>query len=180
MTVAGMAHALEPLGEALRARRAFAQAVEAAQDPAATEGHEADTLALPWPPPHGISRGNVEVHAPGPGAIEDEPAVHLEEREMRADEDRVIRGVLDVDLGHAPARIDHDGPVPEEDLARPHHVLRAGAGAGRPGPMAPSTWRMRIPSPKRHSIFTVPTRPATPSSTSSAVRTLCPTRITSS
>src|SRR5207244_814909 len=117
MSVASMAHALEPLGEALRARRAFAQAVEAAQDPAATEGHEADTLALPWPPPHGISRGNVEVHAPGPGAIEDEPAVHLEEREVRADEDRVIRGVLDIDLGHAPARIDHDGPVSEEDLA---------------------------------------------------------------
>src|SRR5712691_3537255 len=175
MPVAGAAHALEPLGEALRARRAFGQAVEAVQDPAATEGDEADTLALPRPPPHGISRGNVEVHAPSPGAIEDEPAVHLEEREMRADEDRVIRGVLDVDLGHAPTRVDGDGPVPEEDLAGAHQVVRA--GAGRPGPMAPSTWRMRIPSPKRHSIFTVPTRPA---STSSAVRALCPTRITSS
>src|SRR5438132_11823055 len=112
MSVAGMAHALEPLGKALRARRAFAQAVEAAQDPSATEGHEADTLALPWPPPHGISRGDVEVHAPGPGALEDKPAGHLEEGEVRADEDRVIRGVLDVDFGHAPAPIAHDGRVP--------------------------------------------------------------------
>src|SRR5882672_6843395 len=137
MPISGPAHTLEPLGEALRARRAFAQAVEAVQDAAAAEGNETDTLALARPPADGISRGNVEVHAPGSRAIEDEPAVHLEEREMRADEDRVIRGVLDVDLGHAPTRVDDDGPVPEEDLTGAHRVLRA--GAARPGPMAPST-----------------------------------------
>ena len=93
--------------------------------PPPAEGDEPDALRLARPPADGVAGRDVEVHAPGVGAVEHEPPVHLEEREVGADEDRVVGEVLDVDLGGAPPRVDGDRPLAEEDLA--------GLSSGSPG-----------------------------------------------
>src|SRR5438034_3764472 len=92
------AHTLESLGEPLGARRAVGEPVEAAHDASPTEAHEAHALPLAGTPSQRVPGGDVEVHAPRLRAIEHEPAIHLEERVVRAHEDRVIGRVLDVDL----------------------------------------------------------------------------------
>src|SRR5207249_11259488 len=125
--------------------------VEPADDAPAAEGHEPDDSRLAGPPAPGVARGDIEMHAPGPGAIEHQAPVHLEEREVRAHEDDVVRGVLHLDLDCPPAPVEVDRPLAEQRLARPHR-----AAARDPRPIAPSTCRTRMPSPKRHSILTVP------------------------
>ena len=82
MPVAGAPHALEALGHALAARRAFGQAIEADEDAPPAEGDEPDALRLARPPADGVAGRDVEVHAPGLGAVEHQPPVHLEEREV--------------------------------------------------------------------------------------------------
>src|SRR5512132_4318678 len=62
--VARALHALEALGHALAARRAFGQAIEADEDAAPAEGDEPDALRLPRPPADGVAGRDVEVHAP--------------------------------------------------------------------------------------------------------------------
>src|SRR5437868_396493 len=151
MTVPGTAHALEPLGEALRGGRTLGEPVEPDDDATAAEGDEPDALDLSLPPLLGVSGRQVEVHAPRLRAVEHEAAIHLEERKVRADEDRVVGRVLDVDLDGPPAAIEHDGAVSEQDLAGLHRVPASDAGR-----IGCSTWSTRMPSPKRHSIFTVP------------------------
>src|SRR5262245_50262621 len=152
MPVAGAPHPLEALGEALGAGRALAQPVEAEQRVPPPERHDAHAFRLARTPADGITGGDVQTHAPGPGAIEYEPPVHLEEREVRADEDRVVRGVLHLDLAGAPPGVDDDRPVAEQDLAGFH---RAPPPAARPPePIGCSTWSTRMPSPNRHSILT--------------------------
>src|SRR5207249_6691375 len=98
---------------------------------------------------------DVEVHAPRPRTVEHEAAVHLEEREVRAHEDRVVRRVLHFDLDGASVAVDQDGAFPEQDLAGLHPApsREPAFAAARIGY---STWRPRIPSPKTHSIFTGP------------------------
>src|SRR5262245_46232052 len=179
MGVAGAARALEALGQSLGAGHALAQPVEADHDGAPTERDEADPPRLTGTPALGIAGRHIEVHAPGPGAIEGQPSVHLEERKVRADEDRVVRRVQHVDLGRAPPGVERDRPRPEQNLAGLHRAP-PGAGAARPGRMGASTWSTRIPSPNRHSILTVPISSATPSITSSALTALWPALITSS
>src|SRR5438876_10685982 len=98
MTVARAALALQCLREALRRRRAIGQEIEPAHGATPTERHEPYAFSLTRRPAVGVSGRDVEAHAPRPGAIEEHAAVHLEEREVRADEDHVIGGVLDVQL----------------------------------------------------------------------------------
>src|SRR5215471_4393133 len=126
MAVARAADSFESLAHALGACRALGQAVEADHDSPPAEGDEADANAvgLARPPADGVTGGDVEVHAPRDGAIEHEAAVHLEEGEVRADEDGVVGAVLHVDLRGAPARVEGDRPLPEEDLAGGHQALR--------------------------------------------------------
>src|SRR5438067_6580869 len=102
MTVPGAAHALEPFGEALRGGRTPGEAVEPDDDATAAEDDEPDALHLSLPPLLGVSGREVEVHAPRLRAVEHEATIHLEEREVRADEDRVVRCVLHLDLDGAP------------------------------------------------------------------------------
>src|SRR5262245_40326416 len=114
---AGSCQALwEPLG----ARRSLREAVEADQDPATAEGPQPDVSGLSRAPALLIARGNVEVHAPRARPVEAESPVHLEEGIVGADEDRVVRGVLDVDLDRRPARVEDDGALCEQDLPRLH------------------------------------------------------------
>src|SRR5262245_24432503 len=91
-------HTLEALPKPLRRRRAVAEPVEADENGAPAERHQAHPHRLAQTPPHSVARGNVEPHPPRARAVEREPAVHLEEREVQADEDDVIRNVRDVDL----------------------------------------------------------------------------------
>src|SRR5262245_21157093 len=163
IAVPGAPRALEALGEPLGARRALGQEIEAADDAPSTEGDQPDPLALARCPALGVAGGDVEMHAPRLRPVEHHAPVHLEEREVRADEDDVIGGVLDLELDGRPARVEDDRARAEQDLARRHRAAPGGA-------IAPSTWRTRMPSPKRHSIFTEPTSSGTPSSTSSVVR----------
>src|SRR5262245_59719013 len=169
--------ALQSLTEPRRRRRAVRKPVEPDEHPAPAVGDQAHAPGLPGAPAHGISRGNVEVHAPCSPAVEDEAPVHLEERVVRTDENRVIRGVDDVDLLGGAARVEDDRGAREQDLAGPHRESPSGTV---PAPIGRSTWSTRMPSPKRHSIFTVPISSATPSRTSSAPSALCPARTTSS
>src|SRR5215471_2910727 len=124
MAVARAADSFESLAHALGACRALGQAVEADHDSPPAEGDEADAVGLARPPADGVAGGDVEVHAPRDGAIEHEAAVHLEEGKVRADEDGVVGAVLHVDLRGAPARVEGDRPLPEEDLAGGHQALR--------------------------------------------------------
>src|SRR5262245_54341208 len=179
VAVAGAARALHTLGEPLGAHRALREAIESDQHASPAEGHQANPLRLARSPADGIARRNVEVHAPRLAAIEDEAPVHLEEREVRADEDRVIRGIEHVHLGGAAPGVEGDRPLAEQDLSGRHRAP-PGAWAAARAPIGRSTWSTRIPSPKRHSIFTVPISSATPSRTSSAATALCPIRMTSS
>src|SRR5215831_2044136 len=96
IAVARAADSFESLAHALGACRALGQAVEADHDS---------------PPADGVAGRNVEVHAPRDGAIEHEAAVHLEEGEVRADEDGVFVAVCHVDLRGAPARVEGDRPL---------------------------------------------------------------------
>src|SRR6266508_2035403 len=73
-------HPLERLGEPLGTRRAVGEAVETAHDDPAAEADQRNALPLSGTPPHRVPRRNVEAHAPGPRAVEDEPAIDLEER----------------------------------------------------------------------------------------------------
>src|SRR5687767_7908001 len=164
MTVPGAAHALEPFGEALGAGRTLGEPVEPDDDATAAEGDEPDALDLSLPPLLGVAGGEVEVHAPRLRTVEHEATIHLEERKVRADEDRVVRGVLHLDLDGAPVAVEHDGALSEQDLARLHRARASDAGR-----IGCSTCSTRIPSPKRHSIFTVPISSGTPSITSSVV-----------
>src|SRR6266545_2446616 len=117
-------HPFERLGEPLGARRTLGEAVEPTHDAPAAEGDQRDALPLSGPPSHGVPCRNVEAHAPGPRAVEDEPAIDLEERVVRADEDGVIRGVLDVDGRGAATRIEHDRPICEQELTGLHREAR--------------------------------------------------------
>src|SRR5919197_2649665 len=132
-----------------------------------------------------VAGRHVQVHAPAPGAVEDQPPVYLEERVVRADEEGVTGRVLDLDLDGPPAGVQLDRPVAEQHLARLHGkppcppVLGC-RGASAASRIGRSTFSTRVPSPKRHSILIVPSSSGTPSSTSSSVSTLEPTATTSS
>src|SRR5262249_24331721 len=121
-----------------------------------------------------VTRRNVQVHAPRRHSIEDQTAVHLEEGVMGADEKRVIRCVLHLDLNGPATGAQDDGALAEEVLAWAHTVTPG------LGPIGRSTCSTRIPSPNKHSIFTVPINSATPSSTSSSVSVVRASRSTSS
>src|SRR5262245_45977596 len=147
---------------------------EAADDTPPPIGHQADPLQLTGPPTQGVTSRDVQMHAPRLRPIKDETAVHLEEGEMRADENGVIRGVFDVEFHGAASGIQGNRLITHQPLARFHPAPPC------PGPMGCSTCSTRMPSPKRHSILIVPMSSATPSSTSSARSVLWPTCSTSS
>src|SRR6516165_6342896 len=120
IAVARETAAREAFGETLASGGAVRQKIEAAHDAAASEGDQTDRAPLAGRPALGITRGNIEVHAPRLGAIEHQAAVYLEERIVRADEDRVIGRVLDLDLDGPSARVERDRPFAEQDFAGSH------------------------------------------------------------
>src|SRR5688572_13350763 len=115
MPESAQTHPLERLLEPSGTRRAVGEAVEPTHDAPAAEADQRNALSLSGPPPQGVPRRNVEAHAPGPRAVEDEPAIDLEERVVRADEDGVVGGVLDVDGRGATTRVEHDRPVRQQE-----------------------------------------------------------------
>src|SRR5262249_37693358 len=178
--VSAAPHALEALGQSFGGRRAVRQLIESPDHAAAAEGDQAHHLPLARAPAHRVAGGHVEMHTPCAGAVEDEPTVDLEERKVRADEDRMIGRVLDLGLDRRTTGVEYDRPVAEDHLARRHRPSAAGVTAIARARIGCSTWSTRMPSPNRHSILMVPISEGTPSRTSSVVRTFCAVRITSS
>ena len=83
---------------------------EATDDAPTPIGHQADPLHLAGPPTQSVTSRDIKMHAPRLRSIKDEAAVHLEEGEMRADENGVIRGVFDVEFHGAASGIQGNRP----------------------------------------------------------------------
>src|SRR5262249_45113957 len=141
VSVATQTHAGESLSQPFWTGRAVGQVVEAAHYTPTAVGHQAYPLYLTGPPPYGVASRDVEMHAPGLGAVKRQAAVHLEEGEVGADEDGVIRGVLDVEFHRAASRIEDNRPRTKQPLTRFHWAPPS------PGWIGCSTCSTRMPSP---------------------------------
>ena len=91
-------------------------------DTVAAEGHEPDLARLAGLEAHRRAGGDVEAHAARGRAVEAQRGVGLVEMVVRADLDRPVAGVGDLEAQRAAARVELDVPGREDVFARLHGV----------------------------------------------------------
>ncbi len=136
------------------------QPVEAANDACPAEGAEPDLPGLARLEAHGHARRDVEPHAERLLARKPEGAIDLEEVVVRRDLDSPVERVRDLELDGVPAGVALDRLARRDDLTGDHD--------GGPALFFTGKYSVTscVPSSKSPSIWSRPTRSATPSSTS--------------
>src|SRR5207249_2618784 len=104
------------------------QAAAAVHAALSAESNQANRLDLAWLDTDGGAGGQIEAHAIGGSAIEDQRSVHLEKVEVRADLDRPIAGVVHFQRDGGPARIQLNRRIIEQIFARNHGCFLSGDG----------------------------------------------------
>src|SRR5262249_41864376 len=129
--------------------------IESRHNPLPAIRHQRHAARLPRLEADGCARGDVEAHAAGTLAVEGEGRVRLVEMIVRADLDRPVAGIGDLDRHRRLAGVQRDLAGRRQDFARYHGPPQPVRPATRPTPITAQTappnrtrarWRRPRPS----------------------------------